>query len=74
LINLSQFYIITDAGPVSSTVVGHLKTILIVGLGWILHGKNAGNESLAGVMLAVFGITRSVIMETVTAVLSLCAY
>jgi solute carrier family 35, member E3 len=34
MVNLSQFFIINDAGAVSSTVVGHLKTCLIVGLGW----------------------------------------
>lgn len=63
MINLSQFHIIHDAGPVSSTVVGHLKTVLIVGLGWILRGKHAGDGSLIGVILALIGITWSVIIE-----------
>ncbi|KIV84467.1 hypothetical protein PV11_00243 [Exophiala sideris] len=56
LINVSQFYIITNAGPVSSTVVGHLKTILIVGLGWIVKHEAVGHESALGIALAVLGI------------------
>ncbi|KYG42808.1 hypothetical protein M433DRAFT_388393 [Acidomyces richmondensis BFW] len=65
LINLSQFHIITNAGPVSSTVVGHVKTLLIVSLVWMLNGKNASCESLLGLTLALFGITRSVIIEAI---------
>jgi solute carrier family 35 protein E3 len=56
LINVSQFYIITHAGPVSSTVVGHLKTILIIGLGWIVKHEAVGHESALGIGLAVLGI------------------
>jgi solute carrier family 35 protein E3 len=33
LINISQFFIDAGAGPVSSTVVGHLETVSIVGIG-----------------------------------------
>lgn len=56
LINVSQFYIITHAGPVSSTVVGHLKTVLVIGLGWIVKREVIGFESAFGVALAVLGI------------------
>jgi solute carrier family 35 protein E3 len=56
LINVSQFYIITHAGPVSSTVVGHLKTVLVIGLGWIVKREVVGIESAFGVALAVLGI------------------
>lgn len=56
LINVSQFYIITHAGPVSSTVVGHLKTVLIIGLGWIVKHEGVGPESALGIGLAVVGI------------------
>lgn len=55
LINVSQFYIITHAGPVSSTVVGHLKTVLVIGLGWIVKREVVGTESAFGVALAVLG-------------------
>lgn len=56
LINLSQFLIIKEAGPVSSTVVGHSKTCLIVAAGWIHSGKSLSDGSLAGILLALGGI------------------
>ncbi|KAJ4516500.1 hypothetical protein HRR83_001834 [Exophiala dermatitidis] len=56
LINVSQFYIITHAGPVSSTVVGHMKTVMVIGLGWVVKHEMVGAESALGVSLAVLGI------------------
>ncbi|KAI0971719.1 integral membrane protein [Xylaria arbuscula] len=56
LINLSQFFIIGQTGPVSSTVVGHLKTCLIVALGWVTSGRSVGDKSIFGVLVAVGGI------------------
>jgi solute carrier family 35 protein E3 len=56
MINLSLFFIIDDAGPVSSTVVGHLKTCFIVGLGWAKSPKHVGRESILGIFLALWGI------------------
>ncbi|KAF2161956.1 hypothetical protein M409DRAFT_27682 [Zasmidium cellare ATCC 36951] len=56
LINLSQFLIINEAGPVSSTVVGHFKTCSIIAMGWIVSGKQLRDGSLVGVVLAVGGI------------------
>lgn len=56
VINLSQFVIINEAGPVSSTVVGHFKTCSIVAMGWIISGKPLADGSLVGIVLAVGGI------------------
>ena len=56
LINLSQFLIINEAGPVSSTVVGHSKTCLIVATGWIASGKALSDGSLVGTVMAIGGI------------------
>ncbi|KAI1074675.1 TPT-domain-containing protein [Whalleya microplaca] len=56
LINLSQFFIIGQTGPVSSTVVGHLKTCLIVALGWVTSGRSVGDKSIIGVFVAIGGI------------------
>ncbi|GAP86436.1 putative solute carrier family 35 member E3 [Rosellinia necatrix] len=68
LINLSQFFIIGQTGPVSSTVVGHLKTCLIVALGWITSGRSVGDKSIVGVFVAVGGIiSYSVVMLRYTA-------
>ncbi|KAI1492128.1 triose-phosphate transporter [Biscogniauxia mediterranea] len=63
LINLSQFFIVGQTGPVSSTVVGHLKTCLIVALGWITSGRSVGDKSIIGVFIAIGGIiSYSVVM------------
>lgn len=56
LINLSQFTIISGAGPVFSTVVGHIKTICIVAIGWIMGGKAVNQNSVLGVVVAITGV------------------
>ena len=56
LITSSQFIIVHEAGPVSSTVVGHFKTCLIVTLGWINSGRSVKDGSLVGIILALGGI------------------
>lgn len=56
MINLSQFFIIIGAGPVSSTVIGHVKTCLIVALGWVVAGRGVTDRSLFGVILAIGSI------------------
>ncbi|PFH60688.1 hypothetical protein XA68_10526 [Ophiocordyceps unilateralis] len=56
LINMSQFFIVAHTGPVSSTVVGHVKTCTIVCIGWIVSGRSAGDRALVGVFLAMAAI------------------
>ena len=56
LINISQFYIVKEAGPVSSTVVGHVKTCFIVALGWMTSGRKANDRSIFGIVLAITGV------------------
>ncbi|EEH06924.1 integral membrane protein [Histoplasma capsulatum G186AR] len=56
IVNLSLFFIIDHAGPVSSTVTGHLKTCIIVGLGWAISEKIVGFESKFGILLSILGI------------------
>ncbi|KAJ2906683.1 triose-phosphate transporter [Zalerion maritima] len=56
LINISQFFIVAQTGPVSSTVVGHVKTCTIVSLGWITSGRAIGDKSIVGVLTAIGGI------------------
>ncbi|KAF4548124.1 Hypothetical protein D9617_31g063600 [Elsinoe fawcettii] len=41
-INLSQFAIVDGAGSVASTVVGHAKTVGVVGIGWAVGGCGSG--------------------------------
>lgn len=56
MINISQFFIVVSAGPVSSTVVGHLKTCSIVALGWAVNGRAATDKGVLGVIMAIGGI------------------
>jgi solute carrier family 35 protein E3 len=56
LINISQFFIIAQTGPVSSTVVGHVKTCTIVALGWMTSGRAIGDKAVLGVFVALGGI------------------
>ncbi|KUJ18787.1 putative solute carrier family 35 member E3 [Mollisia scopiformis] len=56
LINISQFFIVAGSGPVSSTVVGHLKTVSIVGIGWAVSGKSVTDMSALGVLMTIGGI------------------
>ena len=55
-INISQFFIVARTGPVSSTVVGHVKTCVIVALGWVVSGRAVEGGLLGGVAVAVGGI------------------
>ncbi|RAH39739.1 uncharacterized protein BO95DRAFT_457927 [Aspergillus brunneoviolaceus CBS 621.78] len=56
LINLSSFHVINRAGAVTSTVVGQLKTCLVIALGWMRSSTAMATESVLGVLLAVLGI------------------
>ncbi|KAK5989041.1 Solute carrier family 35 member E3 [Cladobotryum mycophilum] len=56
LINISQFFIVAQTDPVSSTVVGHLKTCTIVALGWIMSGRAIKDKSIIGAAVAIAGI------------------
>ncbi|KAK6079285.1 integral membrane protein [Seiridium cupressi] len=67
LINISQFFIIAKTGPVSSTVVGHLKTCTIVALGWATSGRSVGDKSVMGVFVAVGGIIARNAMSSLSA-------
>ncbi|EAL94073.1 uncharacterized protein AFUA_2G17760 [Aspergillus fumigatus Af293] len=57
LVNLSQFFIIHLAGPISGTVVGQLKTCIIVGLGWAFSTHPISFQSIVGIMLALAGMS-----------------
>lgn len=56
MINISQFYIVAQTGPVSSTVVGHVKTCTIVAVGWATSGRSVGDTAIIGVFIAIGGI------------------
>ncbi|RSL61239.1 hypothetical protein CEP51_013656 [Fusarium floridanum] len=56
LINVSQFFIVAEMGPVTSTVVAHSKTCIIVALGWMYSGRNVADKCVIGLIMALIGI------------------
>jgi len=56
IINISQFFIISQTGAVTSTVVGHVKTCAIVSLGWTMSGRVIMDKAIVGVIIALGGI------------------
>ncbi|GAO18822.1 uncharacterized protein UV8b_03258 [Ustilaginoidea virens] len=54
-INISQFCVIAQTGPVSSTVVGHVKNCVIVSIGWAYSNKSIVDKSAIGLVLALGG-------------------
>lgn len=51
-----MFFVIAGAGPVSSTVVSHVKTCSIVTLGWITSGRVVTANSAFGIVLAIASV------------------
>ncbi|EXA35097.1 hypothetical protein FOVG_13865 [Fusarium oxysporum f. sp. pisi HDV247] len=56
LVNVSQFFIIAEMGPVTSTVVAHGKTCIIVAIGWYISGRDVIDKCIIGLMVALLGI------------------
>ncbi|KAF5581567.1 solute carrier family 35 member E3 [Fusarium pseudocircinatum] len=56
LVNISQFFIIAEMGPVTSTVVAHGKTCIIVAIGWYISGRDVADKSIIGLLMALLGI------------------
>lgn len=52
-----------EAGAVSSTVVGRVKVIYIVTLGWIIYGHKAADGKVIGLLLATIGIIPQVLAK-----------
>jgi hypothetical protein len=49
---------------VSSTVVGHFKTCLVIFLSWLLGGKSFRSGSVVGILLALGGIVSYEILRS----------
>lgn len=53
--NLSQFLIIGRTSALTFNIVSHLKTILILSIGWYSEGKILSPREWLGVLLALGG-------------------
>ncbi|RKL11795.1 hypothetical protein BFJ71_g276 [Fusarium oxysporum] len=56
LVNVSQFFIIAEMGPVTSTVVAHGKTCIIVAISWYISGRDVVHKCIIGLMVVFLGI------------------
>ncbi|KAI5475243.1 Multidrug resistance efflux transporter EmrE [Pseudohyphozyma bogoriensis] len=56
LINISQFFIVAQSSALSSTVVGHGKTCLVVAVGWMTATSAISLGSGVGIFFAIIGI------------------
>jgi solute carrier family 35 protein E3 len=56
MVNVSQFFIIAKMGPVTSTVVAHGKTCIIVIIGWSISGRAVADKCVIGLITALLGI------------------
>ncbi|KAF4345749.1 solute carrier family 35 member E3 [Fusarium beomiforme] len=56
LVNISQFFIIAEMGPVTSTVVANGKTCIIVAIGWFVSGRDVADKCIIGLIMAILGI------------------
>lgn len=54
-VNLTNFLIIGRTSPVTYQVVGHLKTCLVLGFGFLLFDHRLDNRNLIGVITALLG-------------------
>ncbi|KAH0565374.1 hypothetical protein GP486_001239 [Trichoglossum hirsutum] len=55
LLNLSQFLIIGRTSPLTFNVTSHIKTIIILTLGWIADGRILSVQDLTGIVFAMGG-------------------
>ncbi|KAF1957492.1 TPT-domain-containing protein [Byssothecium circinans] len=55
MVNLSQFLIIGRTSALTFNIVSHIKTILILSIGWYSEGKVLNGKEWLGVLLALGG-------------------
>ena len=54
-VNLATFFLLGKTSPVSYQVMGHLKTVLVLGGGFLFFDTDANIENMAGVGVAFLG-------------------
>ena len=56
LANVTNFYFLAWASPLTYQVAGHMKTILVLVCGVILYDSYPSNRSVMGMILALTGV------------------
>ena len=55
-VNISNYLVLGKTSPLSYQVLGHLKTILILILGFTMFNKTVDPRNIIGIIVAMFGV------------------
>lgn len=55
-VNISNYLVLGKTSPLTYQVLGHLKTVLILVLGFTVFAKPVDTRNLAGIMVAMIGV------------------
>jgi solute carrier family 35 protein E3 len=55
-VNISNYIVIGKTSPLTYQVLGHLKTVLILILGFIMFNKHVDMRNILGITLAMAGV------------------
>lgn len=55
-VNISNYLVLGKTSPLTYQVLGHMKTILILVLGFLVFNKPVDSRNLIGIMVAMGGV------------------
>jgi solute carrier family 35 protein E3 len=55
-VNISNYLVLGKLGPLTYQVVGHLKTVLILLLGFVMFNKTPDTRNIIGIVIAMTGV------------------
>jgi len=55
-VNISNYLVLGKTSPLTYQVLGHLKTVLILVLGFLMFGKEVNMRNLMGIFVAMLGV------------------
>lgn len=55
-VNISNYYVLGKTSPLTYQVLGHLKTVLIIILGFTIFNKQVDKRNLTGIIIAMAGV------------------
>ena len=65
-VNISNYLVIGKTSPLTYQVLGHLKTILIIVLGFIFFNKQPDYRNVLGIVIAMIGYVLGILHYTTT--------
>lgn len=55
-VNISNYLVLGMTSPLTYQVLGHLKTVLIIVIGFVMFNKQADMRNITGIGIAMFGV------------------